>query len=166
MFTAKLDGICTSLDAMKCFDRLCPNLTTIAFARLGLPISTGICIGKTLNNMNHKMKIASSTSEVSISAPTGSLWSGYFQGSAAAGPACIANSTTMLNQFNHAVPSTIMTIPDSNIQAPNEVIGYCEFQLNTELNKLLGNNDNTVNKTPFKSIMSFILLHQNIFTRL
>ena len=87
-----------SLDAQKFYDRIFPSVATICLRKMGLPLDIGITIAKTILNMKHKVNTSHGLSRKSITS-NDMPWSGYFQGSGAAGPGWMAVEQTMLNCY-------------------------------------------------------------------
>lgn len=123
---SKTDLTSISLDATKCFDRIFPNVATIALSRLGLPLNVGISIAKTIEEMKHKVCTAGGTSTQQIGDTKNSMWSGVCQGSAAAGPSWIALESMMLKVMETKIEGTKVQCPKRELTYQNTIVGYID----------------------------------------
>ena len=125
-----------SLDATKCYDRIHANLTTVCLARLGVPINIGIAIVRTLGTMIHRVATKSGISADAIGENRLKRWSGYCQGSAAAGPAWLDNQCVILDCVGPHLSSVTFQCPEKEIKYTNKIVGYVD-----DVNLSIGCND-------------------------
>ena len=85
-----------TLDASKCFDKIYPNIGSIALWRVGAPSSMCNCLMRTITTMSHRVRTAYGVLELAISQPCNTLWSGVGQGSGASGPIWLAIESIMI----------------------------------------------------------------------
>ena len=130
------DLICINLDAQKCFDRIYPNVAVIALQRLGLPESVCNSLASTLNAMSHSVNTSNGISESSFHNDTGSVMGGFGQGSAAAGPTCLAIEAPMITTMKQRTLPYQITSPTSNQTYKNNILSYVDdnnININTQL---------------------------------
>jgi len=148
IISTKSSAYITKYDAANCFDRMIPNLTSIALTRLGSPHEIGIQLAINSLHTTHRITSKHGLSTYKITRPPSTMWSGIGQGNSVAGPSWLALETSKISTYDDTNTQLIARDPTDINKYSSSIIAYIDdnntskiFPSHTTTEAIIQNNN-------------------------